>query len=91
MKVTLAEPEKSTDRVAGRSINSETVEAANIEATPSLVVNPRPFRPHPKLFYLLSAMLLLWIIGLLVMYFTTVWPRHQQRVVPPPSAVREQA
>ena len=36
----------------------------------------RPFKPRPRLFLFLLIAFALWMIALLVLYFTTVWPLH---------------
>ena len=36
----------------------------------------KPFKPRRKLFFALLGALVLWVIVLLVMYFTTVYPRR---------------
>jgi len=50
---------------------------------PSL--QPRPFRPRRALFVLLMIVFVLWVAGLLTMYFTTVYP---SRVSPLPVTER---
>jgi hypothetical protein len=44
---------------------------------PPATALPPPMRPRRGLFAALIAVLVLWLAGLLVMYFTTVQPRRQ--------------
>jgi hypothetical protein len=41
---------------------------------------PEPFMPHRGLFMLIGAMLFAWLMVLLVLYFTTVYPYRHSRV-----------
>jgi hypothetical protein len=41
---------------------------------------PRPFKPHRGLFALIGVMLFAWLVVLLVLYFTTVYPHRNNRV-----------
>jgi hypothetical protein len=44
---------------------------------PAPLLTPHPLPPQKRLFRILSVLLILWIIALVVMYFTTVYPgRH---------------
>jgi hypothetical protein len=39
---------------------------------------PRPLAPRPRLFLFLSGLFAIWMSALLVLYFTTVYPRRHQ-------------
>ncbi len=41
-----------------------------------------PLKPRYKLFIILAGILLLWIIALLAMYFTTVYPKRHGSSAP---------
>ena len=48
---------------------------ASAEVPPPPDLRP-PLKPQSRLFYSLLAVLAAWVIGLLVMYFTTVYPNR---------------
>ena len=52
-----------------------------------------PLKPRPRLFYSLLAVLAAWVIGLLVLYATTVYPNRlsQQRPQADPAETAEEA
>ena len=50
--------------------------AATAEAAPSQVDVHPPFKPRPRLFFSILALVALWVIGLLALYATTVYPNR---------------
>jgi hypothetical protein len=48
-----------------------------------------PLKPRRGLFFALLGALALWIIGLLVLYFVTVYPTRKEHEVPPPGVPSE--
>jgi len=44
--------------------------------SPETSSNVQPLKPHPVLFYALLTIYLLWMLALVVMYFTTVRNSH---------------
>lgn len=53
----------------------DRIPPAAAEAPPPLDVRP-PLKPRPRLFYSLLSVLAVWVIGLLVLYATTVYPNR---------------
>lgn len=48
-----------------------------------------PFKPRPGLFYGLVALLIIWVAGLVTLYFLTVYPQRGKRFAPiVPSSIR---
>jgi hypothetical protein len=62
-----------------RHSSSRTHSHAPDPPTPALPP-PQPFKPHRGLFVLISVMLFAWLLVLLVLYFTTVYPYKHTRV-----------
>ena len=56
-------------------VKDRTPPAPAADAPPPPDLRP-PLKPRPRLFYSLLAVLAAWVIGLLVLYFTTVYPNH---------------
>ena len=56
-------------------VQDRTPPAAAADAPPTPDFRP-PLKPRPRLFYSLLAVLAVWVISLLVMYFTTVYPNR---------------
>jgi hypothetical protein len=52
-------------------------------AAPADFAKP-PLRPHPKLFIVLCVLFALWLLVLLILFFTTVYPfRHSLTTTQP--------
>ena len=56
-------------------VQDRTPPAAAADTPPPPDLRP-PLKPRPRLFYSLLAVLAAWVIGLLVMYFATVYPNR---------------
>ena len=63
---------KSPPRARGRAGDAPAKPSG---ANPERAVRqPQPFKPRRRLFLVLMIGFVLWVTGLLVMYFTTVYP-----------------
>ena len=56
-------------------VKNQTPPAATADAPFPPDLRP-PLKPRPRLFYSLLAVLAAWVVGLLVLYFTTVYPNR---------------
>ncbi len=71
---------KSTSQPTGNpATESESPPKSPPKSPPARII-AHPLKPRPGLFYTLLAIFILWIAGLLTMYFTTVFHKSDVHV-----------